>query len=245
MPQVLDETLKQQIQTAPLEETLDGRVLEPYTEIILEQIASRIEMRIFMARTAILDDAKIKIASEPAAKRAKQSAPSVERVNDAVYAIGRRYGNEWNRKWFESTRGLYAQLHPTLPVAPKVVESSTGESDDKTVHLKGKRCHEVIAEMRKIKNLVLDSQHTVSEIRHDYPDLKVWQIADGLPADEQDVFNHPRRWGPVVGYARNLLAKDYGYKPDTVRKWVGAYRAANRDKRVKKATPKRTRSKSK
>jgi hypothetical protein len=245
LSQVPQEILRLHIQSAPLAETLDGRVVAPYTEAILMHIASAIEMRLEMAKTAILDDAKIRIASEPTAKKARQSASSVERVNEAVFAIGRTYGNEWNKKWLESTRGLYAELHPTQ-VELSVEDSSSADAmEDKGALLKGKRCHEIIAEMRKIKNLVVGFQRTVSEIRHDHPDFQVWQIAEGLLDDERDTFNHARRWGAVVGYARNLLAKDYGCKPDTVRKWVGAYRAANPDKRIKKVTPKRSHRKAK
>ena len=121
--EVPEEILRPHIRIAPLAETLDGRVVAPYTDVIRSQIASLIEMRIHMARIAVLDDAKIKIASEPAPKRAKPSASSIKRVNEAVYAIGRKYGNEWNAKWFESTRGAYADLHP-MQVEHVVDESS-------------------------------------------------------------------------------------------------------------------------
>jgi hypothetical protein len=241
LSQVPQEFLDLHIETSPLAETFNGRVFAPYTLVILEQISSLIEMRVHMARTAVFDDAKIKIASQPAARMGKQS--SVASVNEAVYAIGRRYGYEWNKKWLESTRELYAELHPTQ-VKSAGNEPSPDVSEDKGVLLKGKRCHEVIAEIRKIKNLVSEFQDTVSGIRHGHPDFQVWQIADGLPDDEKYIFNHPRQWGPVVGYARNLLAKDYGCKPDTIRKWVGAYRKANPDKRTKKTGPKKSRSKS-
>jgi hypothetical protein len=126
--EVPEEILELHIQTAPLAETLDGRVYPPYTELIQHQIASLLEMRIYMARIAVLDDAKIKIASEPAAKRAKPSASSVERVNEAVYAIDRRYGNEWDKKWLDSTRELYAELHPGQ-VKHAVDESSSAEPE--------------------------------------------------------------------------------------------------------------------
>ena len=124
--EVPEEILRPHIRIAPLAETLDGRVVAPYTEVIRSQIASLIEMRIHMARIAVLDDAKIKIASEPAPKRAKPSASSIKRVNEAVYAIGRKYGDEWNAKWFESTRGAYADLHP-MQVEHAVDESSPTE----------------------------------------------------------------------------------------------------------------------
>ena len=114
LSEVPQDILRGHIQTAPLAETLDGRVFPPYTEVIRAQIASLIEMRILMARTAVLDDAKIKIASQPAPKRARKSESSVQRVNEGIFAIARRYGDEWNRKWLESTRELYAALHPAL-----------------------------------------------------------------------------------------------------------------------------------
>lgn len=112
LSEVPDETLRHHSQATPLAETLDGRLFPPYTEVILTQIALLIEMRILTARTTVLDDARIKIASEPAAKQFEPSASSVERINEAVYAIGRRYGDEWDRKWLESARSLYTELHP-------------------------------------------------------------------------------------------------------------------------------------
>jgi hypothetical protein len=126
--QVPQKILNLRIETAPLAETMDGRVFAPYTEVIREQIASLIEMRLHMARTAVFDDAKIKIASEPRAKRARRSTSLLERMNQAVRAIARKYGNEWDRKWHESTRGLYAELHATQ-VEHAVDESSPTEPE--------------------------------------------------------------------------------------------------------------------
>lgn len=242
--EVPEETLRLHIQTFPLAETLDGRILPPYTEVIRARIATLIEMGIHMARISVLDDAKIKIASEPALKRIEQSAASIKLVNEAVYAIGRKYGDEWNIKWLESTRRLYAQLHP-IETKPAVTDSSSADIlVDETVPPKGKRCHEIIEEMRKIKNTMIGRGHSMSEVQTKYPKFQVWKLVDELPQEERDLFNHPRQWGPVVGQAKIFLSKGYGCSTHTVTKWVKIYRAANPDKRIKKNIPKKSRRKS-
>ena len=100
----------------------------------------------------------------------------------------------------------------------------------------GKRCHKIIDEIRKIKNMVLGFQRTVSEIRNEHQEFQVWALVDGLSEEDRDTFNHPRQWGAVVGYAVNLLAKDYGgCSPHTIRDWVKEYRRANPSERKKKS----------
>jgi DNA-binding transcriptional MerR regulator len=103
----------------------------------------------------------------------------------------------------------------------------------------GERCDTIIRELRKISHMVRGGGRTVSELRHEFPGLKVWELADGLSEEDRDTFNHPNRWGPAVGYAKNLLAKDYGVSPATVNNWVKAYRRETPSKRVKRQKPSR------
>jgi len=102
----------------------------------------------------------------------------------------------------------------------------------------GERCDKIIKQCRKIRNMVRGHGHTMSELRGHFPDLEVWKLADDLSEDDRDVFNHPNRWGPLVGYAKSLLSKDYGVKEATIGNWIRAYRRANPSARVKRTTSK-------
>lgn len=222
--EIPEETLRLHIQTAPLAETLDGRVFAPYTEIIRAQISLLIELRILMARTAVLDDAKIKIASEPAGKRVKPSASSVERVNEAVYAIGRRYGNEWNRKWLESTRGLYAELHATQVEhgADESLNSAQSRETDKHRERgpdKGKHLARVeledslISELAAIRECLGDSVFTLDELRKRFPAFKLWTLLSEIEQDEL----LEKEFKPKL-YARTLTARKFGVGAEAIKK---------------------------
>jgi hypothetical protein len=89
---------------------------------------------------------------------------------------------------------------------------------------KGKRCDQIIEEMKKIKRKYLDSGRTVTEIKSEHPDYLVWSLADSLSPDAKEVFWHPKQWGPIVGYAQGLLADEYGNSKTTVRDWCKEYR---------------------
>ena len=89
---------------------------------------------------------------------------------------------------------------------------------------KGNRCDRIIREMRQIKNLFVDSGWTISEIQSAHPEFKVWKLREALSEEDRETLNHPRRWGPVVGYGLSLLGKDYAKHPTTVRDWIKAYR---------------------
>jgi hypothetical protein len=424
LSQVPEKILAIHVQTYPLAETLDGRVFAPYTELIRQQIASLIEMRLHMTRIAVFDDAKIKIASEPVHKNASQSVASDETMDGVLLAIGRRYGNEWDRKWFESTRELYAELHspkatrsqfeaqleegrqmeekerkettkvrfviPPAPAAsvggrwiahstsPKLTErplnpptyfprdswskacvildeaierfpdrkqlpelcrryilemtprycevvetgkmtaaavlmerhggmadlleslllhnggssgygglsneayriykeatnseewrrlrkaiaeaeeqskrrarppeaqfrpdaaqgkSGPAEKSNETESAgadlpsdtplkirRGEHCNLIIAQIRRVKHLCIDAGRTMTEARGELPDLEVWKLRENLTTDDRETFDHPRRWGPVVGYALRLLAKEYGRSVHTISAWRKASR---------------------
>jgi hypothetical protein len=96
----------------------DGRVLSPVTSAgILVSIANLIVRRLEIVKSRVLDETKIKIASEPSPASSAPSAFLIERVNDAANAIHRKYGDKWDAKWYESTRELYAALHPANAAA--------------------------------------------------------------------------------------------------------------------------------
>ena len=88
----------------------------------------------------------------------------------------------------------------------------------------GKFCDQIIDEIRRIRFMCIDRGRTVLEIRVDYPDYAVWKVVDQLPPEERDIFNHPRMWGPVVGYAEGILCKHYGKSPHTISSWRKIYR---------------------
>ena len=119
-------------------------------------------------------------------------------------------------------------------VQPQAELSSTDTSNDERVLFKGKRCHEIIEEMRKIKHMGIGRAHKMSEIQSKCPQFQVWNLADKLPQDERDLFDHPRQWGPVVRQAKVFLSMEYGCSNHTITKWVKAYRKANPDKKIKK-----------
>jgi hypothetical protein len=93
---------------------------------------------------------------------------------------------------------------------------------------RGDFCDRIIGQMRKIKRLCVDSGRTIVEIQSESPELDVWKLRDALPQEERDTFNHPRQWGPSVGFAAQMLGKHFDRNPQTVRDWVKASRAARR-----------------
>ncbi len=101
---------------------------------------------------------------------------------------------------------------------------SLAQFEGSTILRKGKRCDQIIGEVKRIRNMVVGHQRTVSEIRKQYPDFEVWTLVETLPEEDRETFYHPRQWGPVVGYAKNLLAKEYACSSATVTNWVKAYR---------------------
>jgi hypothetical protein len=93
---------------------------------------------------------------------------------------------------------------------------------------KGQLCNQIEGEMRKIKTLGAASGRTVVEIQLAHPDFAVWKVRDTLSEEDRELFNHPRQWGPVIGYAELVLGRHYGKSAQTVQGWVKDYRAASR-----------------
>jgi hypothetical protein len=89
---------------------------------------------------------------------------------------------------------------------------------------RGKFCVQVIDEMKRIKNLALSTGRSMAEIEHEYPEWVVWKVRGQLPQDDQQTFNSPNQWGPVVGYARMVLGRIHHVSTHTIISWVKAYR---------------------
>jgi predicted transcriptional regulator len=107
-------------------------------------------------------------------------------------------------------------------------EDGLGKKASERTIEKGKFCDQIIGEMRKIKRLRVDGGRSLVEIQVAHPDLTAWKLRDTLGEEDRDAFNHPRQWGPVVGYAKMVLAKHFDRHPETIRDWVKAYRAHTR-----------------
>lgn len=84
---------------------------------------------------------------------------------------------------------------------------------------RGEFCLQVIGDMRRIKRLSAEGWG-VAEIQSEYPALTAWTVRDALCESDRDTFNHPGTWGPVVGYARMVLAKHYGRDETTIKDWA-------------------------
>ena len=101
----------------------------------------------------------------------------------------------------------------------------------------GRFCDRVIEEIKKIRHFY--SAHSVNQVKIDHPDFIVWKvIEEGVFAPEDlEIFYHPNRWGPTVGYALNLLSKHFdGRSVATIRRWRKVYRRFAREARNQQRT---------
>lgn len=96
---------------------------------------------------------------------------------------------------------------------------------------RGKSCLQVIDEIRRIKNLCVGTGRSVAEIQNEHSDWAVWKVRDSLAQGDRDTLNHPRQWGPIIGYAKKILAKNYGVSEHTITARVKAYRKSQRPKK--------------
>jgi transcriptional regulator with XRE-family HTH domain len=126
------------------------------------------------------------------------------------------------RPFWGGTRSILAQ-----PATPKRGEKG-GQRLSARVIEKGRFCDRVVQEMRQIKSLCVDSGWTIAEIQTNHPEFAAWKVRDTLAEEDRNVFNHPRQWGPTVGYGRLVLGKHYGRHADTVKDWIKAFRSEER-----------------
>jgi hypothetical protein len=94
----------------------------------------------------------------------------------------------------------------------------------------GKRCSQIIEQMKRFKYLRRDRGMTVEDIQKENPNFLIWKVREGLSAEERDLFDHPNRWESVVTYAYGLLGKEYGKSWATIRDWVKAWKRSQRSR---------------
>jgi DNA-binding XRE family transcriptional regulator len=90
---------------------------------------------------------------------------------------------------------------------------------------RGRFCDLIIGDIRKIRGLCIDGGQSIVEIQIAHNELAAWKLRETMTEEDRDTFNHPRQWGPVVGYAEKVLGKYFDRHPETIRDWVKAYRA--------------------
>ncbi len=121
-----------------------------------------------------------------------------------------------------------------LPTEADAAKKEQPESVDATPLAgpasRGKFCQRVIEQVKRIKNLSLGTGRSVAEVQQYHPDWEVWKVRESLSQEDQDTFNHPRQWGPPVGYAKNILARNEGVSEHTITASVKAYRKSLRVK---------------
>jgi hypothetical protein len=101
---------------------------------------------------------------------------------------------------------------------------------------RGRRCAQIVEEMKRFRYLRLDSCRTVKEIQTDCPNFYIWELRENLPGDDRELFDHPNQWGSVVTYAYGILGKHYAKSWTTIRDWVKAW---NRSQGTSKQPSKR------
>ncbi len=140
---------------------------------------------------------------------------------------------EWEAEQKAASETQEALTRLTVPTqdsdTERKAQSASADLPSKTALMiqRGERCDRIIAETRRVKYFCLDAARTMTEARAELHGLEVWKLRENLAADDRDVFDHPRQWGPVVGYALRLLAKDYGHSVHTIVAWRKAFRASN------------------
>jgi hypothetical protein len=124
-----------------------------------------------------------------------------------------------------ATKEIEKKSHAEIlgrPAAPDVSGESEGIRN-------GQRCAKLIDEIQRAKKMCLGTGRTMAEVQQDSPDWEIWKVIKNLPAEDQEMFAHPNRWGPVVGYGHGLLAKEYGKSHFTIGDWIKAYRRKSRE----------------
>lgn len=112
-------------------------------------------------------------------------------------------------------RTSQAHSGSSSPLSPRIEEA-------------GNFCIRVISELRRIRHSYPVSN--MVQIKDQNQDFSVWEMFEDSVFDDEDreIFNHPNRWGPTVGYGHSRLAKYYGKSTDTIKRWVKLYRKHGR-----------------
>lgn len=99
----------------------------------------------------------------------------------------------------------------------------------------GKRCAQVIEEMKLIKKVHDHDRLTITQIEERYKDFEVWAIVDSRFRHDSEALEHFRSPGlwerQVVPYALSILEKEYKRAPSTINDWVKDYRRYLKEKK--------------
>jgi hypothetical protein len=128
----------------------------------------------------------------------------------------------------ESVLDALDRFEMLLDAAPISASAGSNEAELSPALRNGQYCSQVIDEIRKIRHLY--PANMVAQIESDHPSFMVWSMIEGpdMDAEDRDIFFHPRRWGPVVGYAIGLLARHFGKSEETIKRWRKAYKRHDR-----------------
>ncbi len=96
----------------------------------------------------------------------------------------------------------------------------------KTARLRyAERSNRMMDEIRRVKNMYGSNGYSMAEIRRSTEKFSIWtELVPHLTQEDRDTFMHPPQWGPVVGYAKRLLAKHHGISPATMNDWIKDFR---------------------
>ena len=144
------------------------------------------------------------------ARKLAESVSSPGETDSRPPTVGSSKGVSSSTKGAEAGRGEWVGVTPAAVPVSRTIE-------------RGKFCEQVINEIKRIRNLHLGSGMSVAEIQKENPEWTAWKVRESLRSEDRETFNHPRQWGPPVGYARLILSKVQEVSVHTVKAWVKAY----------------------
>jgi hypothetical protein len=152
-----------------------------------------------------------------------QLGPFREALEELTFAADAPASNRWPAGVSlneESVLDALDRFEMLLNVAP----GGSDEIELSATLRNGQYCDQVIDEIRRVRHLYRAS--TVGQIKSAHPRFAVWSMIEGpdMDAEDRDVFFHPGRWGPVVGYAIKILARHFGKSEETIKRWRKAYK---------------------
>lgn len=129
-----------------------------------------------------------------------------------------------NYPWYRRIERIIPSLREAAKREQEASRSQDTAAQPSERLRRGKLCEQVVGEIKRIRTMCVDRGRTVAEMKKDYPGFHVWKVVEELPEDDRETFQHPKRWGPVVGYAHGLLAKQYGKSVHTINDLIKDYR---------------------
>jgi hypothetical protein len=146
--------------------------------------------------------------------------------------VANRYEIEARELQYQKTPA--AQNSTNSKPDPGRLPAKEQRSETQALSLKlerGKRCAQIVDEMKRFKYLRLDSARTVAEIQTDCSGFLFWKLRENLSPEDRDLFDHPNRWESVVNYAYLLLGKEYTKSWTTIRDWVKAWKRSQQPRK--------------